>query len=139
MKKQIEIDDTLAEIVAAATDDLEAMLKEYIEENKPDSTPCLSNDLDYGGQFNELVDSAVPIYTHEIDTIFYLHRNRVEEAYDNAGIGNKNDDECTCSDWRMVAIYCYIEQELGEWYGKNAEGIFDEWQEENTETEEATK
>lgn len=37
--------------------------------------------------------------------------------------------------WKAAAIYCYIEQEVNEWYSENAEEIFDEWKETHAATE----
>ena len=124
MKKQIEIDDTLQELVDGATEQLKDWLLEHLEDN-PDttSTPCMRNDLDNCGTVHEIIDGAVPIYYWEIDTIHFLHGNRVEEAYENSGIGDKTEEN-----YKAIAIYCFIEQEVAEWYEENAEGIFDEWQ-----------
>lgn len=137
MKKTIEIDDTLQELVDGATKELQELLFEFLKEN-PETvdTPCLSNDLDHNGGFHEIVDSSVPVYTHEISTIFYLHGSRVEQAFDDAGIGNKNDDEWPNS-WRAGAIYCYIEQECHKWYEENAKGIFEAWEQKQGDSPES--
>ena len=128
MKRTVELDDTLQELVDEATEELKDLILEHLKENPgKDEAPDL-NDLDESGAFHELVDSSVPVYTHEIDTIFYLHGSRVESAFDDAGIGEKDNDKWPCGDWRMAAIYCYIEAECREWYAKEAEGIFEEWQ-----------
>ena len=127
MKRTVELDDTLQELVDGACEEVEELLLRHLKENSDlDECPELNDDLDYSGGFHEIVDSSVPVYTHEIDTIFYLHSSRVEEAFDNAGIGNKNDDEWP-NGWKAGAIYCYIEQEVAEWYEENAEGIFEAW------------
>ena len=121
-KRTIEIDDTLQERVNTAIEEVSDLLKSYLDENKPDSLPCLHNDLDYSGSVHEIVDSSVPIYYSEIDDTFYLYGSELEDAYDNAGIGDKSEEN-----WKQVAIYCYIEQEVSGWYSDNAQDIFDEW------------
>jgi len=67
----------------------------------------------------------VPIYTREIEDLFYLYGNEFERAFDDAGIGDKDDDHWP-SGWKAAAIYCYIEQEVAEWFNDNIDDIFDE-------------
>ena len=122
-KRTVVIDDTLQERVNDAIEELEELLMDYLNEN-PDTyeTPDLGNDLDYDGRFHEIVDGSVPIYTHEIDDTWYLYGNELEEAYESAGVGDnpKENDG-------MAAIYFYIMQECSDWYYKNADEIFEEW------------
>ena len=125
MKLTVEIDDTLDERVQGAIDEVCELLENYIKENRPDSTPDLYNDLDYSGSVHEIIDTSVPIYTQEIDDTWFLHANKLEEAYENAGIGTnprENDG--------MVASYCYIEQQVADWYQKEADDLYDEIMEE---------
>jgi len=124
-KRQVEIDDTLQERVDMAVDEVEELLREYIKENEPISTPDLYSDLDYSGSVHEIIDTSVPIYTKEIDDTWYLYGNQLEEAYENAGIGTNPRENNG-----MVAIICYIEQEVADWYRQNADDIFDEMTEE---------
>lgn len=129
MKRTVEIDDTLGEIVESAIDDVKTELLNYLEQNPDtDETPDIGNDLDYSGAIHEIVDGAVPIYTGEINDLFYLYGNDFEEAFDNAGIGEK-DDKGWPMGWKAAAIYCYIEQEVADWYRNNAEDIFEGWKE----------
>uniref|UniRef100_A0A6H1ZHX7 Uncharacterized protein n=1 Tax=viral metagenome TaxID=1070528 RepID=A0A6H1ZHX7_9ZZZZ len=55
-------------------------------------------------------DSAVPVYSREIDEIWFLHVNELEEAYENSGIGDNPRENNG-----MTAIYCYIEEALQEY------------------------
>lgn len=129
MKRTIEIEDTLQERVDGAIEEVEAELRRYLDENKDtDKTPDLGNDLDYSGAIHEIIDGSVPIYTHEIDSTFYLYGSEIEQAFDDAGIGEK-DDKGWPMGWKAAAIYCYIEQAVNEWYRNNAEDIFTEWRE----------
>jgi len=125
MKRTIEIDDTLDNLVECAIDEVKAELENYLNNNPDtDSVPCLNNDLDYDGAIHSIVDSSVPVYTHEIKTIWFLHGSELEEAYENAGIGNnpmENDG--------MSAIYCYIMDKVQEWYRDEAEEVFEKWKE----------
>jgi hypothetical protein len=91
-------------------------------------TPCLNNDLDYSGAIHEIIDGSVPIYTKEIEDTFYLYGNEIEQVFDDAGIGNKEDKGWPMG-WKAAAIYCYIEQQVAEWYHDNAQDLFEDWQE----------
>lgn len=131
--RTIEIEDNLDEIIESARDDVKQLIKDYIEENheKPDYS-----DLDYSGGMHEIFDTAVPIYTSEINDLFYLYGNDFEEAFDNAGIGDKDDDHWPMG-WRPAAIYCYIEQEILNDLDEMIDEIWDEWEEKhNKESEE---
>jgi len=125
-KLQIEIEDTLQECVDGAIEEVQAHMLEWMKENKPDDCPCIGNDLDYSGRVHEIIDGSVPIYTHEIRDIFYLHGDRVEQAFDDAGCGDK-DDKWPMG-WRPAAIYFYIQQEVNEWYHEKSEELFTTWQ-----------
>jgi hypothetical protein len=128
MKRNVEIEDTLQENVDSAIDDVTEALMNYLKENPDtDELPCLNNDLDYSGTIHEIIDSSVPIYTKEIDDTMYLHGHKIETAFEDAGLGSKDDD--WPNGWECAAIYCYIEQQVQEWYQRNAQDIFDEWYE----------
>ena len=124
MKRTIEIDDTLQDRTDGAIEEVEQELRRYLDDNPDtDEAPDIGNDLDYSGAIHEIIDGSVPIYTHEIETIWYLHANDLEAAYEDAGIGeNPREDS------GMVAIYLYIEQAVGQWYYDNAETVFEDWQ-----------
>ena len=123
---KLEIEDTLPERVENVIEELEHMLREYVAEN-PDKEefPCLHNDLDYNGAFHELVDSSVPVYTSEIKDIMYLHGDEIEDAFDDAGLGEKEDDKWPVG-WKPAAISCYLQQQASCWYENCAKQIFEE-------------
>lgn len=127
-KRNVEIDDTLQDRVDSAIEDVKQELLRYLNENPDtDETPDLGNDLDYSGSIHEIVDGSVPIYTKEIDDTFYLYGSEIEQAFDDAGIGSK-DDKGWPMGWKPAAIYQYIEQKVQEWYSTNADDVFKEWQ-----------
>ncbi|MDO8705373.1 MAG: hypothetical protein Q7J84_10550 [Sulfuricaulis sp.] len=130
MKRTVEIDDTLQECIDGAIESVKEELLSYLAQNPDtDETPDMGNDLDYSGAVHEIVDGSVPIYTQEIADIMYLHGDDVEKAFDDAGIGSKEDGEGWPRGWKATAIYCYIEQQVNNWYHENAGDIFEEWQE----------
>lgn len=121
-------------IVDGAIEEVKDELLDYLKENPDtDELPDLGNDLDYSGRIHEIVDGSVPIYTKEIEDIMYLHGNDVEQAFDDAGIGDKSSDGWP-SGWKAAAIYCYIDQEVRSWYSDNAQDVFDEWKEKRQNT-----
>ena len=126
MKKTIELDDTLPDRVQSAIDDVRDELLTFCNENEPDTLPDLGNDLDYSGAIHQIVDGAVPICAHEIKTAWFLHGSEIEEACDDAGVG-----ENPMENNGMSAIYFYIDAQVREWYDSEAETVFDEWKAEH--------
>ena len=128
MKRTVELNDTLRDRVDSAIADVKTELENYLKEN-PDTkeTPDLSNDLDYSGAIHEIIDSSVPIYTHEIKTAMFLYGTEIEQAFDDAGLGSR--DGKWPMGWEAAAIYCYIQEQVNEWYQDNAEDIFEAWKE----------
>jgi hypothetical protein len=120
-KRTIEIDDVLPDCVETAKEQMNDLLRDYIKDNEPDKTPCMSNDLDYSGEVHSIVDDAVPHGTSDIEAAWFLHGKDLEEAYENAGVGENPREN-----GGMAAIYCYIYEKVAEWYAANAERIFDE-------------
>lgn len=128
--KTIKVNDSLPDRVEVAIDEVKEELIKYLNENDPDEVPCISNDLDYSGAIHEIVDGCVPIYTHEIETAWYLHGQELESAYENAGVGHNPRENNG-----MAAIYFYIMDEVNEWYSNNAEDLFDTYKEEQADAE----
>lgn len=125
--RTIEIDDTLPETIDSCIDDVRSELLNYLEEHpETEEVPDLYNDLDYSGAIHEIIDSSVPIYTSEINDLWYLYGYFFEEAFDDAGIGEKND-KCWPMGWKAAAIYCYIESQVQNWWYNNSKEVFDDW------------
>lgn len=127
--RKVEIEDSLPDRVQSAIDQVKQELLNYLKANpETDELPDLGNDLDYSGAIHEIIDGSAPIYTQEIDDTWYLYGNECEEAFDDAGIGEKNNEGWPMG-WKCAAIYCYIEQKVHEWYRHDAEKVFGEWKE----------
>lgn len=125
MKRTIEIDDTLGDKVESAIEEVKEFLLSHLKENPDtDEVPDLGNDLDHSGSIHEIIDGFVPIYTKEINDAWYLHSSELEQAYEDAGVGDNPSENNG-----MSAIYFYIDQKLGEWYSENAQDVFEEWKE----------
>jgi hypothetical protein len=132
VKRTIEIEDSLDEIIESVKSDIKDLVIEWIKDN--DEKPDLYNDLDYDGSVHEIIDGSVPVYTYEINNLFYLYGDEFEQAFDDAGIGDKEDKHWPMG-WRAAAIYCYIEQEIGEWYNDAIDEIYEENKKEEKEEE----
>lgn len=133
MKRTVEIEDSLSDRVDGAIEDVKAALLSYLEDNPDtDETPDLGNDLDYSGTIHEIVDGSVPIYTREIEDTWYLYASELEEAYENAGVGDNPRENNG-----MAAIYYYIHEKVCDWYHSNADDVFEEWKEQRDAKDEA--
>ena len=122
MKRTIEIEDTLEERTENAIGEIRRELENYLDENEPRKCPDWS-DLDYSGALHEIIDGAVPIYLREIKAAWFLYDRELEQAYEDAGIGdNPREIDGT------TAIYCYIEQKAREWWNDNTGDIFEAWE-----------
>lgn len=124
MKRTIEVNDTLEERTQSAINDVKQELLDYLKrEDDIEVLPDLG-DLDYSGAIHQIVDGSVPIYNSEIADMWYLHGSELEEAYENAGVGENPRENSG-----MAAIYYYIDNKVGEWYHNEAQEVFDSWKE----------
>ena len=134
MKRTIEINDTLDENVESAIDSVKTELLDFLEANPDqDELPCLNNDLDYSGAIHEIIDGSVPVYTAELEDTWYLYSNELESALDRAGLYSDKDLGALDNTQKIQsAYYCYVQEQVNEWYEENAQDIFDEWVAEKT-------
>lgn len=117
MKRQIEIEDNLDEIVESATEDVVDAFA-HKDLNVEDFTDLydMIDKLDYDGTFHEIIDSATPIYFGEINGLYYLYGSEADECFQNAGIGTVEDFD----NYRQVALFFLIEsrvlEDLKNWF-----------------------
>ena len=132
MSDSITIEDTFDDCVESACEEVRQAVIEYLDDNKDeDCAPDLHGHLNYSGRFDEIIDGAVPIYTSEIDAIWYCHKYELIESYNSQGFGDNPMDNDG-----MAAIYCLISDQVIAWYESEKEDIFDTWKEENPDEEE---
>lgn len=109
-KRMVEIEDSLEETLDGCKEELLNDFKEYLKENLDIS----DFDQYYQAQGNdratEIGDSSTPVYYSEINDTYYLHSDKLEEAYKNAGIYNEIPDN-----YKAVCICLYLQQELHEY------------------------
>ena len=116
MKVVIEMEDTLNETVEQVIEEAKEALLDKLRDNPDCETwHCLQDKWTYNGGDHEVCDSNVPLYTKEIDDLYYLYGEEFEEAYRNAGIGDGSEDN-----HKMSAIYCYLQEKM--WDGINEWG-----------------
>lgn len=129
MKLKLEVEDNLNELVQGAIDEIKEWFEYEINHNKNiekvdfEDVDSLIDALNYNGDLHQIIDSSVPVYTHELDTLYYLHKHKLEEAFENMGIGDKSEYENAPLGFEGVAIFSYIEQEVNTWISSE----FEEW------------
>lgn len=104
-KITIEIDDNLDEIVNNGIQELKDSISS--SDYRPDRI---------GDIIHEISDSLVPVYTKQIDDIWYLHKQKLIDSYEDAGLGDN-----PLENNGMSAIYCYISSKLYEWHNSLTE------------------
>jgi len=110
IKRTVEIEDDLQDIVDGAKEEVLDSIKEYLKEN-PECTDLDDWYQDSGADaLHEIADSNTPIYYSKIDGLTSLYSDKFDEAYENAGLGDGME-----RNHKQVAIYCYIEQEIREY------------------------
>lgn len=124
-KVTVEIEDNLDELIDGVVSDLTGILFDAVEDDVDLYTnfdQMVDQVLQYNGTLSEYVDSAVPIYNSEIDGLFYLYSDALEEAYENAGCYSEPPEN-----YKAVCIYFYIEQEVYAKLEDEIKPIFEEW------------
>lgn len=125
MKRTIEIEDDLDEIVDGVKEEILDDFIEFIKENE------IEDFDDYYqkqgcDRVHEICDSCTPIYYSDIDGLYYLYGDEFEEAYKNAGFGDGSEDN-----HRQVTIYCYLSDKGFEFLNEIQES-FEAWLEDKT-------
>jgi hypothetical protein len=121
--RTIQIEDDLDDRIEGVVDELLLILFDEIKDDVDlySTFADFIERLDYDGTLHEYVDSATPIYTSDIEGLFYLYSGELEQAYDDAGCYDEKPDN-----YQAVCIYFYIEQEV---YSKLADlgADYDGW------------
>jgi len=122
MKIQVEIDDTLEERVVMANEEVKDLAITAIMEYRGASSDTIIDTI--YDRTGEIADSNVPVYTKEIDDIWYLHKIELVDAYNEVDFG---DDPMENNG--ATAIYCYVEAKMGEYVESIRKFIDGEWEE----------
>lgn len=121
MRRKIEIDDTMDENIDCVKEELFNRTKDYLKENLDisDVDEVYQNIAD---DVHEIVDSSTPIYYSEIDALFYLYGDEVEEAYKNAGCYTEPPEN-----FRQVCIYFYLEEKAWDYWREDIVPLIEEY------------
>lgn len=120
----VKISDSLNSRIETAQEEVLEAVREHLLEN----TDVSDDDEVYqevADTFSEIADSNTPIYYNEIDGIYYLHGDELEESYRNAGIGEGDEEN-----HRQVTIYTHISDACYSYYSDELKGRIDafiEW------------
>lgn len=121
MKRTIEIEDSLEDCENDVKTEILDDFIEWLEENPDEEDFDTYYQASGADTVAESSDSNTPIYNSEIDGVYYLYGDELEEAYNNAGIGKGGEDN-----HRQVAICMYLEAK-GFDYLRELEEAFKEW------------
>ena len=127
----VEIETDLSELVSLAIDEIKRSIAWLVSEGeieKEAQVDDINEALEYDGTKHEIIDGSVPIYTHQLEALFFVHKWDLMEAFNDAGICTvdevlNNPDSYTLG-LEGVAIYCYIEQEVNAWIEEDLEDWF---------------
>lgn len=123
MPTTVELTDRLDGIIDSTWEDVVELLKEYFVANGGDF-PCLHNDLDYSGAVTELIDSAVPIYTSELNELAYFHHDAAIAALvDTFGSADGDWPSGTFA----AGLYQLIDNGINAHWHEDAEDLWQEW------------
>jgi len=127
----IEIETDLNELEGAAIDEIKRSIEWFVSEGeieKDAQVDDINERLEYDGTKHEVIDGTVPIYTHQLEALFYVHKYDLMDAFEDAGICTvdevlKNPDSFVLG-LEGVAIFCYIEQSVNAWINDDLEEWF---------------
>ena len=119
----IEIDDTLPDRVEYAIARVNDSLRDWVAETHG-VLPCVFNPA-WKSLVNEIVYDSIPNKKQELENIWYLHKSELIKAYQNAGHDIPNQTRIYVLE--TVAIHCYIDQQIREWFRDNAQRIANEF------------
>lgn len=123
MPTTIQLTDHLPEIIDSTWEEIVDLLRDYFVANGGD-LPCLHNDLDYSGAVAELIDSAVPIYTSELNELAYFHHDAAIAALvDTFGSADGDWPSGTFA----AGLYQLIDNGINEKWHEEAEDLWQEW------------
>jgi len=133
MKRTVEIEDSMQELIDSCKEEILDCLKDELRDHL--EIPDLDDLFNQSGRVHEIVDSNTPIYNKEIDDLYYLYGNELEDAYNNAGIYDSPPDN-----YRQVCIYLYLEKQCWD-YIRELEDELENFEEEfeNIKTDQIRK
>ena len=127
----VDIETDLNELEGAAIDEIKRSIAWLVSEGeieKDAPVDDINERLEYDGTKHEIIDGCIPVYTHQLEALMFVHKYDLMEAFNNAGICTvdevlANPDSFTLG-LEGVAIFCYIEEGVNEWIQDDLEDWF---------------
>ena len=120
----IELNNSLDDLVNNCIEAVKGWF-EYEIENKElkkedDLTlDCLIDSINYNGDLDSIIDTEVPIYTHEIRNLFFINEDALIEAFESMGLGSKDSPN-----FKEICIYSYLSENVNYWLSESLEDWF---------------
>ena len=109
MKRTIKIHDTLDERAQNVRDEVKNLFHDYLSDHPNVTAEKIEEDDSLFDSLQEIAALRTPLFTQEINDLFYLYDEIFNTTLDNAGLGSR-DDKCLPCSWQAAAIRCYLEQ-----------------------------
>lgn len=127
----VEIETDLNELEGAAIDEIKRSIAWLVSEGQLDDSmdaDDINEALEYDGTKHEIIDGCVPVYTHQLEALMFVHKWELMEAFNNAGICTVDEVLANSDSFTLglegVAIFCYIENSVNEWIQNDLEDWF---------------
>ncbi len=125
VREYVEVKHSLDDLVKSAIESVKEFFIYEVENknlNKKDNLTldCLIDSINYNGDLNNIIDSEVPIYTHDIRSLYFINEWALIEALENSGFEASLIDE----NYKQICIYCYIEIAVNNWVSEELESWF---------------
>ena len=125
----VDIETDLNELEGAAIDEIKRSIEWFVSEGEIDDTmdvDDINEVLEYDGTKHEIIDGTVPVYTHQLEALFFVHKYDLMEAFEEAGIYTADEAIKTPLGIEGVAVFCYIERSVNCWINYDLEDWFNE-------------
>ena len=127
----VEIETDLNELEEAAIDEIKRSIAWLVSEGeieKDAPVDDINERLEYDGTKHEIIDGCVPVYTHQLEALMFVHKWELMEAFNNAGICTVDEVLANPDSFNLglegVAIFCYIENSVNQWIQDDLEDWF---------------
>ena len=127
----VEIETDLNELEGEAIDEIKRSIAWLVSEGEIDDSmdaDDINERLDYDGTKHEIIDGCVPVYTYDLEALFYVHKRVLMDAFLDSGISTvdevlANPDSFTLG-LEGVAIFYYLEDSVNQWINDDLEDWF---------------
>jgi len=126
VREYVEVKHSLDDLVKSAIESVKEFFIYEVENknlNKEDNLTldCLIDAIEYNGDLHNIIDSEVPIYTHEIRNLFFINEWALVESLEYSGfeILKPTDDN-----YKQICIFSYIDMAVNTWLSEELEKWF---------------